>query len=225
MRNERWIHVQRTYPENVFGVAIQMRIIPEPFKRIASFLMPRTWAVYLNLCEAKRLVSPIVRERRKKEAENDPTYEKPDDFLQWLMDEAWSERDGQPDELVHRLLVLALASVHTTSMTAAQTLFDLIARPEYIEPLREEILQALAKDGGWKKTTLTKMVKLDSFMKESQRFNGPSLSTYAYFPCFEQRLTAYSRIQKGSHGANHSPRRCRVAKGHTYGVSRCSYCS
>lgn len=66
-------------------------------------------------------------------------------------------------------------------MTAAQTLFDLIARPEYIEPLREEILEALDTDGGWKKTTLTKMRKLDSFMKESQRFNGPSLSKSPHY--------------------------------------------
>jgi len=175
-RNKEWMEIQRQFPENVFRVAIQMRVIPTWFKRISSFIMPATWAVSRNLRNAQRLVVPIVEERRKMEALEDPTYQKPNDFLQWLMDEAWNERDGQPAELVHRLLVLALASVHTTSMTATQVLYDLIARPEYLEPLREEILKAVAEDGGWKKTTLTKMRKLDSFMKESQRMNGPSLS-------------------------------------------------
>lgn len=153
-----------------------MRIVPKGFKHIASWILPSTWAVYRNLCQAKALVAPIVRQRRKLEALGDEKYEKPNDFLQWLMDEAWSERDGQPEALVHRMLVLALASVHTTSMTAAQVLFDLIEHPEYIEPIREEIVQALDEEGGWKKTTLTKLRKLDSFMKESQRLNGPSLS-------------------------------------------------
>ncbi|KAF2122026.1 cytochrome P450 [Lophiotrema nucula] len=171
----QWREIQRKYPENVFRVAIQMRIIPRGFKRLASWILPSTWAIYFNLCNAKSLVSPIVKHRRKMEASGDVTYEKPNDFLQWLMDEAWNEKDGQPDALVHRLLVLALASVHTTSMTAVQALFDLIAYPEYQQPLRAEILQALQEDGGWKKTTLTKLRKMDSFMKESQRLNGPSL--------------------------------------------------
>ena len=109
---------------------------------------------------------------------NDPDYKPINDFPQWLMDEAWNKRDGQPAELVHRLLVLTLASVHTTSTTATQVLYDIISHPKYLEPLREETLQALKEDGGWQKTTLTKMRKPDSFMKESQRLNGPSLSKF-----------------------------------------------
>ncbi|TVY83155.1 Cytochrome P450 monooxygenase AtmP [Lachnellula suecica] len=178
-RNKEWMEVQRNFPENVFRVAIQMRVIPGFLKRLSSYIMPATWAVSNNLRIAQKLIVPIVEERRQMEALGDPTYQKPNDFLQWLMDEAWNERDGQPGELVHRLLVLALASVHTTSMTATQVLYDLIAHPEYLEPLREEITQAVAQDGGWKKTTLTKMRKLDSFMKESQRLNGPSLSKFS----------------------------------------------
>jgi cytochrome P450 len=157
--------------------------------------MPGTWQVSRNLLIAQQLVVPIVEERREMEAANRTDYEKPNDFLQWLMDEAWSERDREPRELVHRLLVLALASVHTTSMTATQILFDLVARPEYLEPLREEILQALAEDGGWKKTTLTKMRKLDSFMKESQRLNGPSLSKLSISTLTNSPLIIYSRFQ------------------------------
>jgi hypothetical protein len=40
--------------------------------------------------------------------------------------------------------------------------------PEYIAPLREEI-EALITAGGWKKATLSKMNRLDSFIKESIR--------------------------------------------------------
>lgn len=116
----------------------------------------------------------MVIERRKAENEGDPLYVKPNDFLQWMMDES-DEFDGQPHKLAHRLLILTLAAVHTTSMAATQTLFDLCVHPEYMEPLREEISQAVQEDGAFTKQTLTKLRKLDSFMRESQRLNPPSL--------------------------------------------------
>ncbi|KAL8761588.1 MAG: hypothetical protein Q9184_002296 [Pyrenodesmia sp. 2 TL-2023] len=60
-------------------------------------------------------------------------------------------------------------------MAATHVMFDLCAQPEYIEPLREEVEAAIKEDGGWKKATLNKMQKLDSFLKESQRVTPPSL--------------------------------------------------
>lgn len=113
-------------------------------------------------------------ERRKAQESSDPTYQKPDDFLQWMMDGA-NENDRNPHKLAHRLLILTLAAVHTTSMAATQTLFDLCAKPEYIAPLQEEVVHAITEDDGFKKPTLTKLRKLDSFMRESQRMNPPSL--------------------------------------------------
>lgn len=178
------MEIQRMFPENVFRVAIQMRVVPPYLKRISSCLMPASWAVSRNIHNAQRLITPTVEERRRMEIINDPGYKPLNDFLQWLMNEAWNERDGQLAELVHRLLVLALASVHKTSMMATQVLYDIISHPKYLEPLREETLQALKEYGGWQKTTLTKMRKLDSFMKESQQLNGPVLVSFCN--CFIQ---------------------------------------
>lgn len=71
-------------------------------------------------------------------------------------------------------------------MAATQAIFDLVARPEYIQPLRDEIEQAIDEDGqdtdgeGFlklKKTSMTKLKKLDSFMKESQRLSPPGIGT------------------------------------------------
>ncbi|KAJ7759697.1 cytochrome P450, partial [Mycena olivaceomarginata] len=45
------------------------------------------------------------------------------------------------------------------------------ANPEYVEILREEIETVVAQDG-WSRESLQKMVKLDSFSKESQRLWG-----------------------------------------------------
>lgn len=47
-------------------------------------------------------------------------------------------------------------------------LYNLAANPQYTQPLREEI-ESVLKSEGWTKAAMTKMVKLDSFFKESSR--------------------------------------------------------
>lgn len=62
----------------------------------------------------------------------------------------------------------------------AQAVFDLVTHPEYIEPLRDEVRRVKASDGdAWTKASITKLIKMDSFMKESQRFRPPGLGTTA----------------------------------------------
>ena len=54
-------------------------------------------------------------------------------------------------------------------------LYDLASSPEYIQPLREEV-QTLIAEEGWSKATMGKLWKMDSFLKESLRYNGIALS-------------------------------------------------
>lgn len=74
-------------------------------------------------------------------------------------------------------------------MALSQVVFDLAARPKYIKGLREEIKEVLAEDGydidgeGFtklKKSSYTKLRKLDSFLKESQRLSPPGISSSPY---------------------------------------------
>jgi hypothetical protein len=55
-------------------------------------------------------------------------------------------------------------------------MYDLAAYPEYIQPLRDEICAVAGEDGVLKKTSLLKLKKMDSVMKESQRMHPLSLS-------------------------------------------------
>lgn len=48
--------------------------------------------------------------------------------------------------------------------------------PEYVEPLRREIESVLDPNGFIVKSSFDQLVKLDSIMKESQRFNPLLLS-------------------------------------------------
>lgn len=57
-------------------------------------------------------------------------------------------------------------------------LYHLAAEPHYIQPIREEVEAVIAEEG-WSKVAMTKMHKLDSFLKESLRYNG---NTYRKTP-------------------------------------------
>lgn len=46
--------------------------------------------------------------------------------------------------------------------------------PQYAEMLREEV-ETIVKEHGWTKEALTHMRKIDSFLKEVQRFEGPAV--------------------------------------------------
>ncbi|KAF2185204.1 putative cytochrome P450 monooxygenase [Zopfia rhizophila CBS 207.26] len=200
-RNEDWLSTAMKYTENAFRTIIFLRIFPDWMKPVVALVNPFAYRVNAALRNAKRLIIPLINERRRKQrdAANGPGYEKPNDLLQWMMDRA-NGADGRPDKLAHRLLILTLAAVHTTSMAATQTLFDLCVHPEYIEPLREELLAAMDKtEGKITKQTLNQLRRLDSFMRESQRLSPPSLLGFKRAVKTPVTLSDGTYLPKGVH--------------------------
>lgn len=57
-------------------------------------------------------------------------------------------------------------------------MYNLAANLEYVEPLREEV-ENVVKSEGWTKAVMGKMVKLDSFLKESSRFSPGGAGTFS----------------------------------------------
>jgi hypothetical protein len=49
--------------------------------------------------------------------------------------------------------------------------------PEYVQPLREEI-ETVTDEQGWSKASISKMTKLDSFVKETMRLSQITACTY-----------------------------------------------
>ena len=143
-------------------------------------MLPTYRTLRRNVADARRIVGDLVRARRAAEQEaleNGTLYEKPTDLLQWMMDAAKGE-ERAPENLAQRTLILSLSSIHTTALTMTQALYDLCAHPEFLEPIREELVNVLREDGGWQKQTLNRFRKLDSLIKESQRFNPVFLVTF-----------------------------------------------
>jgi len=59
-------------------------------------------------------------------------------------------------------------------------LYRLLAHPEHIEPLRQEV-DAVIREEGWTKAGIDKMHKIDSFLREAQRIDGLGLSLLSSF--------------------------------------------
>lgn len=68
--------------------------------------------------------------------------------------------------------IISLTFVHEhASQGYTHALYDLATYPEIVGPLREEV-ETVIQAEGWTKDAMGKLHKLDSFMKESQRYNG-----------------------------------------------------
>ncbi|KAE9389796.1 cytochrome P450 [Gymnopus androsaceus JB14] len=168
-RDSDWLDLNTHFAVNVFLSAQIINLFPGFLKPIAGRFLTRMPA---SMKRAKKHLAPIIEDRLAKEEE----YQtrdwpgKPNDLISWLLDEAKDEQRTVPD-LVSRVLVVEVAAIHTTSTAFCSTLYELAAHPEVVEPLREEI-ETVVKDSGWTKEGISKMRKLDSFLKETLRFSS-----------------------------------------------------
>ncbi|KAJ7870824.1 cytochrome P450, partial [Mycena olivaceomarginata] len=160
-----------------------------------SFLWPQVPSLLdlANLdtnARALPFLGPLIEERLSKERELGPDWPgKPNDYISWLLDFAeGEERAALP--LTVRILAANMAAIHTSSTVSTDlfktynvfissagfryALFDLTTYPEYLLPMREEA-ERVVEEEGWTKAALNSMVKIDSFLRESQRINtnGP----------------------------------------------------
>lgn len=75
---------------------------------------------------------------------------------------------GRPCDHAAAQLSLSLASIHTTTEILSQTIVQLCDTPEFVPPLRQEVIDIL-REVGWGRTTLSRMRLMDSFLKETLR--------------------------------------------------------
>ena len=88
--------------------------------------------------------------------------------------------------------IVSFLTTNTTTNALTYFVLDLATKPEYIQPLRDEIEQVARQDNveedgngvlRFKRSSLAKLWKLDSFMKESSRLSkGPSKCECSTFP-------------------------------------------
>ncbi|KAI0474456.1 cytochrome P450 [Xylaria cf. heliscus] len=172
-RNEEW-HTANIYTTSrIFYTALILKCLPVFLHGIVVPLLPFKRQLQHGLDRVFSHLIPLIKDRIRQRSGEDPSKQCAEDVLQWMIDAAEGE-EKSPENLALRYVFTIIGSLYTVSGGLVDCLYDLTAYPEYISPLRDEVRQALASEGGWNKGTLSKLPKMDSFMRESQRTNAPS---------------------------------------------------
>ncbi|KAF5871451.1 putative cytochrome p450 monooxygenase protein [Botrytis fragariae] len=214
-RNEEWLQTSINYTTDCIkakNAAVKWsawtRYLVAPF-------LPEIKKVQSHTNKAAELLKPLIdgcirRFRDGKGLGGESGDEFEDDqgaFVSWMMKHTSPELRENPYSLAVNQLTLSFASIHTTSSAICHILLDLASHPEFIAPLREEIEQVIAEDGFevdgsgkecLKKQSLTKLKKLDSLLKESQRLSPPSMTASLRVTTAPLHLSTGHTIPKGT---------------------------
>jgi cytochrome P450 len=195
-RNPAWLKLSIDFSITLFACAFFLRMFPPWMHPVIAPLMPIRWKIASDLKKAQAIIGPLMEKHRdalKRRSEGEDV-EEDDTLLNWMMDNG-NEKENGLWEMSTRQTILTLASIHTTSMSVSNLLFDLTAHPEWFAVLREEIAEVekeLGKvgerEGVGAKEWLPRLEKMDSFFVESQRFNPPILRK-SLASCREMMLT------------------------------------
>ncbi|KAF9065878.1 cytochrome P450 [Rhodocollybia butyracea] len=174
------------YQKVIIGFALEILKALIGFMALPSFFKPYVVPIFSNITPSIRQCSahlePLILERREKQAaSSDGNWEdKPNDLLMWCMDNG-REAEQSVTNLTRRIILVNFAAIHMSTTALTYALYNLVTYPECIPVLRQEV-ESIVGIHGWSKRSLNKMLKLDSFLRETLRLH--SVGTWGM-----QRLT------------------------------------
>ncbi|KAK6337365.1 hypothetical protein TWF730_002767 [Orbilia blumenaviensis] len=129
--------------------------------------------------KARKHLEPVILKRIDLIKQGVPESERPNDLMQWLI-EASLVRGGAfatIDAIAVRVLTVAFAAIHTTSLSGCNTIYDLAWLASKTQPgeqtpsemLREEIMRVFPPPHEFNKRYMQKLYNMDAFLKESVR--------------------------------------------------------
>ncbi|RHZ56963.1 hypothetical protein CDV55_102522 [Aspergillus turcosus] len=195
-RDKEWLNVSVNYTIDAFVGVRDLRQWPTVTRPLVHWFLPSTRRLRKHIRVAKKIVQNEIEKRelirQGKLPEEDPPRSHAD-ALDWFREVA----AGRPFDETRSQIGLSLAAIHTTSNLLTNVMYDLIAYQEYIQPLRDEIIAVVEEDGCLKKTSLTKLKLMDSFMKESQRMNPVSIALLQRLAKADITLSDGTYVPKG----------------------------
>ncbi|RHZ70081.1 hypothetical protein Glove_275g83 [Diversispora epigaea] len=127
-----------------------------------------------HIITVKKNLKPVLEKRLKDKKILGDKYEPPLDIIEYLMNKPEYETkvitDDYLNEICELIFIIVVASIHTTSRHLTSALYDFAGRPELWDDIYEEQVR-IDKECNGELTSqhINKMVKLDSFLRESLR--------------------------------------------------------
>ncbi|KAK7468967.1 hypothetical protein VKT23_003466 [Stygiomarasmius scandens] len=192
-QDEEFCKLNTVYVFDVVKAATKINMFPDFLHPIVGpWFSPKKYYLDAML----RIVGSTMRERRKILETNGPNA-LPNDYLSWNMAEAPEGYERSDEGLAMRLLNINLGAINTSSVTFTHALLYLAAHPEYAAVLRAEVENVLDHEG-WSKEGMQKMVRVDSFLRESARLNAISLTSINRYTLEDYTFADGTFIPKGT---------------------------
>lgn len=115
----------------------------------------------------QEMITAIVDQRRAKGVEGD-------DFMQTLMDSKYKDGRGlDANEITGILVALMFAGHHTSSVTAAWTMLELLSNPGYLIRVQAQLDEVSADGKAFSYDSLRELDLLENAVKETLRLHPP----------------------------------------------------
>ncbi|KAK7680563.1 hypothetical protein QCA50_016345 [Cerrena zonata] len=167
-RHDKYLELAIKHSDHIAWTRKLLIMFPRPLKYLVARFARRTRN---NVLEGQKILLPLIQERIRIVKNNDKDNA-PQDVLQYITEAALSKNKGI-EGISRSIFATNWAAIHTSSSTFVYALLDLAAHPDYASEMREEVERVIGEEG-WTKDAMTKLWKVDSFMRESLRLNGMS---------------------------------------------------
>ncbi|EWC44175.1 hypothetical protein DRE_07000 [Drechslerella stenobrocha 248] len=180
-REEEYLDLSIKYAITILPTAMLLNCFPK-------FLWPiigPLFCIPLQLIrrKASKFLEPVILKRIAGIRANLPESERPNDLMQWVIDASLARGGGfaTTDAIVNRVLTVAFAAIHTTSLSATNAIYDLAYLPSQVpsdayprppaDILRDEVMAVFPPPHTFNRRYMQRLYNMDAFLKETARMS------------------------------------------------------
>jgi hypothetical protein len=187
-RDKKWLSASINHAIAVVMYSGYLRQFPSLLRPVVAGLLPQKRAVEKSKKEITEAIQVIVQKNlgsnnNQVEGVSDPGSGR---LVRWLLKRYRpTENPEFSPSLVYRdHYSLCFAAIHGPTFLLVQAIIDAASYPRYISRLRAEIDRELAQAPfeKWTRETISRLIFVDAFCKESARMNPQGVSKSCTFP-------------------------------------------
>ncbi|EAL88824.1 hypothetical protein KXW98_006768 [Aspergillus fumigatus] len=178
-REPDWIESNVNYTQDVSRAWMVLRFYPHWIRPLVAPFLREVKTLEQNKALIGRKIAKLLADQEAQKLS--PAQEKipGGDMIDWFKSRYQAQgKTATAQQLTRDQLLATFASIYNLSNALTYVMFDLAANPAAVDELREELDQVLGPNVGAEsidKTALPRLIKLDSFVRESQRLSPTSL--------------------------------------------------
>ena len=116
-RRPEYLHAAVDYTIDITAAVGRLKAWPWWMRPVMSRIVPEVVRLREHRREAAKFLGPVIDERRRLKAAGEQL---PDDTLQWLLNRADDAGITDVADITHMQLLLTMAAIHTTTLTATR---------------------------------------------------------------------------------------------------------